>query len=78
MAPGQWCELAMEGETVEGLELRARELLRQFKGDSYRFGLGAIEQAGELGTRIGERFLLVRGRSCEGNGMLEGLKAAFV
>ncbi len=62
---------------MEPLKSRARQLLREFKDGNYSFGLGAIEQAGELADRIGERLLLVRGRSCEENGMLEGLKTAF-
>ncbi|MFO7957719.1 MAG: iron-containing alcohol dehydrogenase [Candidatus Brocadiia bacterium] len=59
------------------LRAKARELIRDFKGDSYAFGPGAIEQSGDLAGRIGQDFLIVRGRSCEENGMLDGLKAAF-
>ncbi|MCK4375264.1 MAG: iron-containing alcohol dehydrogenase, partial [Candidatus Brocadiae bacterium] len=62
---------------MQELKARARELLGQFKGDTYAFGPGAIARAGELASRIGSEFLLVRGRSCLGNGMLEGLKDSF-
>ncbi len=59
------------------LKKKARDLIRQFKGDSYAFGPGAIARAGEMAGRLGQRFFVVRGRSCEENGMLEGLKSAF-
>ncbi len=59
------------------MKAKACELIDAFKGDAYAYGLGAIEQSGELASRIGRQFLLVRGRSCEQNGMLQGLKTAF-
>lgn len=62
---------------MDDLRSRARELIGRFKGDRYVYGLGAIERAGEVGTRLGREFLLVEGRSCTRNGMLEGLKASF-
>ncbi len=62
---------------MERLRAKAGELIRQFKGDAYAFGPGAIAQAGELASRVGSQFLLVRGRSCAGNGMLAGLLESF-
>ncbi|KPK61831.1 MAG: hypothetical protein AMK73_07620 [Planctomycetes bacterium SM23_32] len=62
---------------MEELKRKARELIGEFKGDAYAYGPGAIQHAGELAARIGEEFLLVRGRSCTNNGMLQGLKEAF-
>jgi alcohol dehydrogenase class IV len=62
---------------MDDLRSPARELIGQFKGDRYVFGLGAIERAGELAMRIGREALLVEGRSCTQNGMLDGLKASF-
>jgi alcohol dehydrogenase len=62
---------------MEGLKQKARALIAEFKGDAYAYGLGAIERAGKLAARVGEEFLLVRGRSCTRNGMLQGLKEAF-
>jgi len=62
---------------VEEIQEKARELIRRFKGDSYRFGLGAIADAGELAARVGTEFLLVRGHSADKNGMAARLKAAF-
>ncbi|MFW6189460.1 MAG: iron-containing alcohol dehydrogenase [Planctomycetota bacterium] len=61
----------------DDLKEKARGLIRRFKGDRYAFGLGAIEQAGDLAGQLGGRFFIVRGHSCEGNGMLNGLKTAF-
>ncbi len=63
--------------TMSELKERARELIRQFKGDAYAFGLGAIGEAARLAAELGGEFLLVRGRSCVENGMLEGLKESF-
>jgi len=62
---------------MEELRVQARRLIARFKGDAYAFGPGAIRRTGEMASRIGTRFLLVRGRSCAANGMLEGLKASF-
>ncbi|MHC4592069.1 MAG: iron-containing alcohol dehydrogenase [Planctomycetota bacterium] len=62
---------------MEDLKSKARELMRQFKGDAYAFGLGAIEQAGELASPLGGKFLLVRDQASEINGMLEGLQTSF-
>lgn len=62
---------------MEELRTKARELIGQFKGDDYAFGPGAIRRAGELASRVGREFLLVRGRSCVANGMLEGLNESF-
>jgi alcohol dehydrogenase len=55
----------------------ARQLIRQFKGDNYAFGLGAMARAGELAGRIGREFLLVRGRSSVANGMYEALRESL-
>ena len=62
---------------MDDLRTRARELIKQFKGDGYAFGPGTIPRAGELACRIGRRFLLVRGRSSAANGMFEGMKESF-
>jgi alcohol dehydrogenase class IV len=40
---------------------KARELLRQFKGESYLFGTGVLPNAGAVAARVGERAALVRG-----------------
>ncbi|MFO8007287.1 MAG: iron-containing alcohol dehydrogenase [Candidatus Brocadiia bacterium] len=55
----------------------ARKLIEQFKGDCYAFGPGLIGQVGQMAARLGDEFFLVRGRSCEGNGMLAGLRRSF-
>lgn len=62
---------------MENLRARARELIRAFKGEAYAFGPGAVERAGELAGRVGREFLLVRGRACDANGMMAGLKESF-
>ena len=62
---------------MEELVAKARELIGQFKGDDYRFGLGAIARVGEMGARIGREFLLVLGQSAEKSGMAKRLRSAF-
>jgi len=62
---------------VEELVSKARTLMGEFKGDRYRFGLGAIAKAGEMGARIGKEFLLVCGRSAEKSGMAGRLRRSF-
>jgi len=62
---------------MDHLKRKARDLIEQFKGDTYAFGPGAIERAGEMASRLGPEFLVVRGRSCVQNGMLAGLTDAF-
>jgi alcohol dehydrogenase class IV len=39
---------------------RAQELLQQFKGDRYVYGLGVLPQAGRLAAQLGKRAVLVR------------------
>ncbi len=65
------------GTEMQDLKRAARGLIGQFKGDAYAFGPGAIARAGELASRLGSQFLLVRGRSCLENDMLAGLCDAF-
>ncbi|MCD6416565.1 MAG: iron-containing alcohol dehydrogenase [Planctomycetes bacterium] len=62
---------------MEQLKEDARELIRLFKGGRYAFGPGAIEKAGSLAAELGQRFLLVRGRSCSRNNMLERLRGSL-
>lgn len=42
---------------------RAKELLREFKGDRYAFGVGVLDQTGDLTAELGSRVALVRPRS---------------
>jgi alcohol dehydrogenase len=42
---------------------KARALVREFKGDGYVFGAGALARTGELVARLGERAALIRGHS---------------
>jgi len=62
---------------VENLKSAAQQMLRRFKGVSYAFGLDVMPRAGELAQRLGREFILVKGRSCEDNGMLDALKHSF-
>jgi len=39
---------------------RARQLIRDFKGDRYLFGFGVLEQIGQLAQPLGRRCVLVR------------------
>ena len=38
---------------------RARDLLREFKGDSYAFGAGALARTGELASQLGQRAAII-------------------
>ncbi len=38
---------------------KARELLREFKGDSYAFGMGALARTGELASQLGRRAAVI-------------------
>jgi alcohol dehydrogenase class IV len=40
---------------------RARELLRKFRGDSYTFGIGVLEQIGEIARKQGKKITLIGG-----------------
>ncbi|MGB9593731.1 MAG: iron-containing alcohol dehydrogenase, partial [Anaerolineae bacterium] len=42
---------------------RAKELLREFKGDRYAFGVGVLDRTGALAVELGSRAALVRPRS---------------
>ena len=44
---------------LEVLEDKAYSLLREYKGDSYLFGRGVIDQAGLYLGKYGEKFLIV-------------------
>jgi len=39
---------------------RARELLTEFKGDTYRYGLGCLEAVGEQAAQVAGRVVLIR------------------
>ena len=41
----------------------ARRLIREFKGDAYAFGAGALERSGELAAQLARRAVIVRGSS---------------
>ncbi len=38
---------------------KARRLLREFKGDSYAFGAGALARTGELASQLGQRAVVI-------------------
>ena len=40
---------------------KARDLLHEFKGDAYLFGMGVLSQVGAVVASLGERPVLVRG-----------------
>ena len=40
---------------------KARDLLRQFKGDSYIYGQGVLSKVGDIAAAIGKKAVLVRG-----------------
>jgi len=41
------------------LKLKARELLKEFKGENYAFGLNVLDRVGEFTSRYGDRALVV-------------------
>jgi len=46
-------------ETIDDGKRRARDLLRQFKGDAYAFGLGCADRLGAWVAQVGRRALVV-------------------
>ena len=42
---------------------KARQLIREFKGDAYAFGAGALERSGALAAQLARRAVIVRGSS---------------
>ena len=61
---------------------RARQLLRDFKGDAYTYGLGVIPEVGRVGAALGRRAAFVGckfpGCECYMDAIREGLAAAGV
>jgi alcohol dehydrogenase len=41
---------------------KARQLIRQFKGDTYLFGFDLLEEAGRVARELGKSAVLVRDR----------------
>jgi alcohol dehydrogenase len=62
---------------MDDLKAKARRLIREFKGDSYVFGLGVIDRAGDVASRLGRRVLLVEDPAAGPSGMLTGIKASL-
>ncbi len=55
----------------------ARALLRQFKGDTYVYGIGVLPQVGEIVAAQGKRALLVRNTFPGGDAYLATIRAAL-
>jgi hypothetical protein len=54
MKKGAW-----DTECSSKLVNRARELLINFKGDSYAFGTGVIDKVGEFAEKLGEKAMVI-------------------
>jgi alcohol dehydrogenase len=42
---------------------KARELLRQWKGDTYAFGLGVLGKTGEFAAELGKTAMVIANRA---------------
>ena len=45
------------------LKVRARQLITQFKGEDYLFGLQILDQVGGMAARLGSKALLIGSKS---------------
>lgn len=52
----------------------ARQLLRQFKGDTYTYGIGVLPQVGRIVAAQGKRAVLVRNRFAGGSAYLDMIR----
>ena len=52
-------------------------MLRQFKGDRYAFGRGALGQVGPMAAGLGRRAAVIRGQSAASQRVAHGLRAAL-
>ena len=58
----RWRPLASVSEEVRDMDEKiqcAKELIYKFKGDTYAFGMGVLDQAGPLTAQFGKRAMLV-------------------
>lgn len=53
---------------------KARQLLRQFKGDAYTYGMGVLPQVGQIAAAQGKRAVLVRNRFAGGSPYLDTIR----
>ena len=44
---------------MKELKIKARQLLKTFKGDNYLFGIGVLDRLGELASPFGKKCLLI-------------------
>lgn len=56
---------------------KARALIREFKGDSYILGAGALARTGELVARLGKRAVLICGHSPASQKVSQEVKASL-
>jgi alcohol dehydrogenase class IV len=57
---------------------QARELLYEFKGDSYLYGMGVLAQVGQVADRWGGRAAIVRGGFPGSDGFVATIEASLV
>ena len=56
---------------------KAKQLLREFKGDKYRFGAGVLPQVGEVVASLGGRAALVRDTFPGSDGFVQTIRDAI-
>ncbi|MBC7251678.1 MAG: iron-containing alcohol dehydrogenase [Anaerolineae bacterium] len=56
---------------------RARQLIREFKGEAYAFGAGALERSGTLAAQLARQAVIVRGSSPASQRVAEEVKRAL-
>lgn len=56
---------------------KARRLLKEFKGDSYTYGPGVINKAGEIASKSGKKAALIRDTFTAGEPFVEKIRQSF-
>lgn len=50
---------------------RAEELLKEFKGEDYAFGEGALQKTGSYAVKLGDKIVLISGKQARKSGVLD-------
>ena len=56
---------------------KARRLIREFKGDAYAFGVGALERSGALAAQLARRAVIVCGSSAASQRVVDQVKRSL-
>ena len=56
---------------------KVRRLIREFKGDAYAFGVGALERSGALAAQLARRAVIVRGSSAASRRVVDQVRRSL-